>query len=116
LGHARITELSSLLEHGLKDAGGTLVTLEDPALCGGVVVIAILKETQKAVADAMYTKFGIAASTNGDCDSARTSTICPHIYNARAHIMRAIDGIASMRDLIRFDAARKRGRSQWRER
>jgi hypothetical protein len=72
---ARITELSSLLKQGLKDAGATLVTPEDPALSGGVVVIEIPKENQKTVADAMYTKFGIAASTSGDCDSARTSTI-----------------------------------------
>jgi hypothetical protein len=34
LGHARITELSRLLKQGLKDAGATLVTPEDPASIG----------------------------------------------------------------------------------
>jgi selenocysteine lyase/cysteine desulfurase len=92
---ARITELSSLLKEGLKEAGATLTTPEDPALSGGVVVIAVPKENQKTVADALYTKFGIAASTTGGL------RLCPHIYNTRAHIMRAVDGIDSMRDLIR---------------
>jgi hypothetical protein len=27
--------------------------------------------------------------------------LCPHIYNTRAHINRAIEGVASMRDLIK---------------
>jgi selenocysteine lyase/cysteine desulfurase len=83
------------LKEGLKDAGATLTTPEDPALSGGVVVIAVPKENQKTVADAMYTKFGIAASTTGGL------RLCPHIYNTRAHILRAVDGVASMRDLIR---------------
>jgi selenocysteine lyase/cysteine desulfurase len=92
---ARISELASLLKEGLKDAGATLVTPEDPAWSGGVVVIAVPKESQKTVADTMYAKFGIAASTSGGL------RLCPHIYNTRAHILRAIDGVASMRDLIR---------------
>jgi selenocysteine lyase/cysteine desulfurase len=92
---ARITELSSLLKEGLEDAGATLTTPEDPALSGGVVVIAVPKENQKTVADTLYTKFGIAASTTGGL------RLCPHIYNTRAHVLRAVDGVASMRDLIR---------------
>ena len=92
---ARITELASLLKAGLKDAGATLVTPEDPALSGGVVVIEVPKENQKTVADALYTKFGIAASTTGGL------RLCPHIYNTRAHVLRALNGVASMRDLIR---------------
>jgi selenocysteine lyase/cysteine desulfurase len=91
---ARIAELSSLLKEGLKDAGATLVTPEDPALSGGVVIIAVPKEHQTTVADAMYTRFGIAASTSGGL------RLCPHIYNTRAHIARAIEGVASMRELI----------------
>jgi selenocysteine lyase/cysteine desulfurase len=43
----------------------------------------------------MYTKFGIAASTTGGL------RLCPHIYNTRAHIMKAVNGVASMRDLVR---------------
>jgi hypothetical protein len=35
--------------------------------------------------------------------------LCPHIYNTRAHINRAIEGVASMRDLI--NSSSKLGRS-----
>jgi selenocysteine lyase/cysteine desulfurase len=92
---ARIMELAGLLKEGLKDAGATLVTPENPAMSGGVVVIQVPKENQKTVADTMYAKFGIAASTTGGM------RLCPHIYNTRAHINRAIEGVASMRDLIK---------------
>jgi selenocysteine lyase/cysteine desulfurase len=54
-------ELAGLLKEGLKDAGATLVTPESPAMSGGVVVIEVPKENQKTIADAMYSKFGIAA-------------------------------------------------------
>jgi selenocysteine lyase/cysteine desulfurase len=93
---ARITELATLLKAGLKDEGATLVTPEDPALSGGVVIIEVPKANQAAVADAMYTKFGIAASTSGGL------RLCPHIYNTREHIERAIKGVASMADLIKI--------------
>ncbi len=92
---ARVTELASLLKEGLKDAGATLVTPESPAMSGGVVVMEVPKANQKAVADAMYTQFGIAASTSGGL------RLCPHIYNTRAHILRAVKGVASMRDLVK---------------
>jgi selenocysteine lyase/cysteine desulfurase len=93
---ARIAELATLLKTGLKDAGATLVTPEDPALSGGVVIIEVPKANQAAVADAMYTKFGIAASTSGGL------RLCPHIYNTREHVERAIKGVASMADLIKI--------------
>jgi selenocysteine lyase/cysteine desulfurase len=92
---ARIMELAGLLKEGLKDAGATLVTPESPAMSGGVVVIEVPKENQKTIADAMYSKFGIAASTTGGL------RLCPHIYNTREHIMRAVNCVASMRDLIK---------------
>ena len=92
---ARITELARLLKEGLKSAGATLVTPEEPAMSGGVVVIEVPKENQKTVADTLYTKFGIAASTSGGL------RLCPHIYNTREHITRAVEGVASMRDLIK---------------
>jgi selenocysteine lyase/cysteine desulfurase len=44
----------------------------------------------------MYTKFGIAASTSGGL------RLCPHIYNTREHVERAIKGVASMADLIKI--------------
>lgn len=92
---ARITELASLLKAGLKDAGATLVTPESPALSGGVVVIEVPKDHQKTVADTLHTKFGIAASTTGGL------RLCPYIYHTRAHVQRTIDGVASMRELLK---------------
>lgn len=92
---ARIKELAGLLKQGLKEGGATLVTPEDPAMSGGVVVIEVPKQNQKTVADTMYSKFGIAASSSGGL------RLCPHIYNTRDHITRALDGVTSMRDLIR---------------
>lgn len=92
---ARIRELASLLKAGLKEAGATLVTPEDPKMSGGVVIIDVPKDNQKTVADTMYSKFGIAASTSGGL------RLCPHIYNTRGHVMRAIQGVTSMRELIK---------------
>jgi hypothetical protein len=90
---ARTTELANLLKAGRKDAGATLVTPEDAALSGGVVVIQVPKVNQKTVADALCTKFGIGASTTGGL------RLCPHIYKRPR--LRAMNGVASMRDLIR---------------
>lgn len=92
---ARIKDLASLLKAGLKDIGATLVTPEDPKMSGGVVIIEVPKDNQKTVTDTLYSKFGIAASTTGGL------RLCPHIYNTRAHVMRAIEAVASMRDLIK---------------
>lgn len=92
---ARIAELASQLKQGLKDLGATLVTPENPAMSGGVVVIEVPKENQKTVVDTLYSKFGIAASSSGGL------RLCPHIYNTQAHIQRALDGVASMRDLVK---------------
>src|SRR4029453_5008950 len=41
---ARVVELAGLLKNGLKEAGATLVTPEDPASSGGVVIIEVPKE------------------------------------------------------------------------
>lgn len=92
---ARIKDLASLLKAGLKDIGAKLVTPEDTKMSGGVVIIEVPKDNQKTVTDTLYTRFGIAASTTGGL------RLCPHIYNTRAHVMRAIEGVASMRDLIK---------------
>ncbi|TCU33799.1 selenocysteine lyase/cysteine desulfurase [Rhizobium azibense] len=92
---ARIAELASQLKQGLKDLGATLVTPENPAMSGGVVVIEVPKENQKTVVDTLYTKFGIAASSSGGL------RLCPHIYNTQAHIQRALEGVASMRGLVK---------------
>lgn len=92
---ARIAELASQLKRGLRDLGASLVTPESQTMSGGVVVIEVPKENQKTVVDTLYSKFGIAASSSGGL------RLCPHIYNTQAHIQRALDGVASMRDLVK---------------
>ncbi|MBD9375690.1 aminotransferase class V-fold PLP-dependent enzyme [Rhizobium sp. ARZ01] len=93
---ARITELATQLKHGLKDMGASLVTPEEPAMSGGVVVIEVPKQNQKTVVDTLYSKYGIAASSSGGL------RLCPHVYNTQAHVKRALEGVGSMRDLIRI--------------
>lgn len=92
---ARIRELASQLKQGLKKLGATLVTPEDPAMSSGVVIIEVPKDNQKTVVDTLYAKYGIAASSSGGL------RLCPHIYNTQAHIDRALEGVASMRDLVK---------------
>lgn len=91
----RIRDLATQLKQGLKDLGATLVTPEDPAMSGGVVIIEVPKDNQKTVVDTLYAKFGIAASSSGGL------RLCPHVYNTQAHISRALEGVASMKDLVK---------------
>jgi len=91
---ARVSELATVLKASLKDLVAKLVTPEDPALSGGVVVVEVRPENQKQVADTMYEKFGIAGSTTGGL------RLCPHVYNTMAHVERAVEGVASVRDLL----------------
>jgi selenocysteine lyase/cysteine desulfurase len=93
---ARVRDLATQLKQGLKDLGATLVTPENPAMSSGVVIIEVPKPNQKTVVDTLYAKFGIAASSSGGL------RLCPHVYNTQAHIKRALDGVASMRDLVRI--------------
>ena len=91
---ARVSDLASQLKQGLKELGATLVTPENPAMSGGVVVIGVPQQNQKTVVDTMYSKFGIAASSSGGL------RLCPHVYNTQVHINRALEGVGSMRELI----------------
>lgn len=93
---ARIRELATQLKQGLKGLGATLVTPEDPAMSSGVVIIEVPKDNQKTVVDTLYAKYGIAASSSGGL------RLCPHIYNTQAHIDRALEGVASMKDLVKI--------------
>jgi selenocysteine lyase/cysteine desulfurase len=89
----RVRELSSLLKQSLAATGATLVTPLDDKLSAGVCIMQVAPEKRQAVFDAMYDRFGIAGSTSGGF------RLCPHVYNTREHIERAVRGVASIRPL-----------------
>ena len=91
---ARMVELASALKAGLKDAGAKLVTPESPELSGGVCIIEVRSKNRQQLLDRMYQEHGIAGSTSGGF------RLCPHIYNTREHVERAIRGVKQLKDLI----------------
>lgn len=89
----RVRELASLLKQSLAATGATLVTPLDDKLSAGVCIMQVAPEKRQAVFDTMYDRFGIAGSTSGGF------RLCPHVYNTREHIERAVRGVASIRPL-----------------
>ena len=89
----RVRELASLLKHSLAEVGATLVTPLDDELSAGVCIVRVAPDKRQAVVDAMYDKFGMAGSTSGGF------RLCPHVYNTREHIERAVRGVASLRSI-----------------
>jgi len=87
---ARMMELAGILKAGLKEAGIDLVTPLDPAQSGGVCVIRIPAAKRDAVYSQLYAEHGIAGATTGGL------RLCPHVYNTREHIERAIRGVKSL--------------------
>ncbi|MFQ5789237.1 MAG: aminotransferase class V-fold PLP-dependent enzyme, partial [Acidobacteriota bacterium] len=91
---ARIIELASALKAGLKDMGAKLVTPEDPQLSGGVCIIEAPGEMRRKVMDRLYHEHGIAGAPTGGL------RLCPHLYNTREHVERALRGVEALRSLI----------------
>lgn len=91
---ARVTELAGALREGLKEAGFSLVTPLDPKFSGGVCIIESRRETRQQVVDKLYNEHGIAGAPTGGL------RLCPHVYNTREHVERALKGIKAMRKLI----------------
>ena len=89
----RVRELSSLLKQSLTSIGATLVTPLDEALSAGVCIMHVESKKRQVFFDAMYVKFGIAGSTSGGF------RLCPHVYNTREHIERAVEGVKSLRPM-----------------
>ncbi len=91
---ARVYELASKLKAGLQEMGARLVTPMDPELSGGVCIIEMAQDNRKKAFDALYQEQGIAAAQTGGL------RLCPHIYNTRAHIDRALAGVKAHRELL----------------
>jgi selenocysteine lyase/cysteine desulfurase len=90
----RVVELSSALKSGLVASGFRLVTPMDPELSGGVCIIEVPSKVSHDVMDRLYGEHGIAASTSGGL------RLCPHIYNTREHVERALAGVSALRSAI----------------
>jgi selenocysteine lyase/cysteine desulfurase len=87
---ARLDELATLLKTGLKEAGLDLVTPLDPKHSGGVCVIRVPAAKSNDIYSKLYEEYGIAGATTGGL------RLCPHIYNTREHIDRAVRGVKAL--------------------
>ena len=90
----RVQELASLLKGELKELGVSLVTPEEPELSGGVCIIEVRKENRGPMVDRLYREHGIAAAPTGGL------RLCPHLYNTREHVERAVAGVRALRSLL----------------
>lgn len=90
---SRVRELSSLLKLSLHEIGVRLVTPIAEGLSAGVCIVEVPSENRQALFDAMYDEHGIAGSTAGGF------RLCPHIYNTREHVERAVRGLDANRGL-----------------
>ena len=90
---ARVAELATALKEGLAELGLTLVTPMAPELSGGVCIVEAPGD-RAAAARRLYEEHGIAGATTGGL------RLCPHVYNTRAHVERAVQGARALRDVI----------------
>jgi selenocysteine lyase/cysteine desulfurase len=90
----RVIELAAFLKQGLRDLDLELVTPEGTELSGGVCVVRVPSGNKKELVDRLYLDYGLAVASTGGL------RICPHIYNTRNHIERAIEGVKNLRQLI----------------
>ena len=88
---ARIVELATLLKNGLVEAGFELVTPMAPELSGGVVIAACAPDRRGPLVTALHERHGIAGAATGGL------RLCPHVYNTRDHVHRAVRGAAALR-------------------
>ncbi|MCY3546757.1 MAG: aminotransferase class V-fold PLP-dependent enzyme [Gemmatimonadetes bacterium] len=90
---ARVTELATALKQGLAELGMTLVTPMEPGLSGGVCIIEVPGDRSTALRR-LYEEHGIAGAGTGGL------RLCPHVYNTREHVARAVAGVEALRDVI----------------
>ena len=90
----RVQELAAALKSELAQFGCKLITPSRPQLSGGVCIMDVPLGHRAEVFKRLYEDTGIAASTSGGL------RLCPHIYNTREHIDRAVSGVRAMRKLI----------------
>jgi selenocysteine lyase/cysteine desulfurase len=87
---ARVCELTTALKQGLKEAGIELVTPLDSHQSAGVCVVRVPAARSNEIYNKLYEEHGIAGATTGGL------RLCPHVYNTREHIDRAIQGVKAL--------------------
>ena len=88
---ARIVELATRLKDGLVEAGFDLVTPTAPELSAGVVIAAVPPDRRDRLVTGLYERHGVAGASAGGL------RLCPHVYNTRDHVDRAVRGAAALR-------------------
>ena len=89
---ARMVELVTMLKTGLRAAGFELATPMEPELSGGVAIAKVDPERRGRLVTALYERYGIAGAATGGL------RLCPHVYNTREHVSRAVAGAAALRE------------------
>ena len=87
---ARVYALAGALKAGLKEAGVGLVTPPDAALSAGVCVVRVPPGRREEVYNNLYAEHGIAGAPTGGL------RLCPHVYNTREHVERALRGVKAL--------------------
>jgi selenocysteine lyase/cysteine desulfurase len=80
-----------MLKEGLLAAGAKLVTPLEAELSAGVCVMEAPAAAREALVDRLYYEHGIAGAATGGL------RLCPHVYNTREHIDRAIRAVRATR-------------------
>ncbi|MEM6773325.1 MAG: aminotransferase class V-fold PLP-dependent enzyme [Pseudomonadota bacterium] len=88
---AHVTTLATRLKEGLAEADVPLVTPMSANFSGGVCIAAVAREQRGALFEGLYRDFGIIAAPTGGL------RLCPHVYNTKEHIDRAVAGAVSLR-------------------
>ena len=74
--------------------GATLVTPLEPAFSGAVCIARVAPQHRGELFERMYRDHGIAGAPTGGL------RLCPHVYNTRDHVERALAGVAALRHLL----------------
>jgi selenocysteine lyase/cysteine desulfurase len=86
----RVLELAGMLKSAVERAGIEVATPANPVFSGGVCIFNLPAAAKANASSRLYHEFGIAGSPTGGL------RLCPHIYNTRDHIDRAVRGIQSI--------------------
>jgi len=89
----RVLELAKLLKEELVEAGARLITPMEAELSAGVCVMEAPAAARQALVREFYSKHGLAVAANGGL------RLCPHVYNTREHLERAVGAVRATRRL-----------------
>ena len=91
---ARVRQLATALRTGILASveGAELVTPDDPALNGGVVVFSVAGWDHAAVFERLYEEYQIGGALIGP----ERLRLCPHVYNTMADVEQVVDVLAAL--------------------